>query len=291
MMREVAAEEKSAAKYIKESLKTATSDEKAAIRSALDEAGQDVRQALANTQSQLETIGKQYDEFTSTLTGPPVFGESLTKSIDRQLIKLGKYGTDSKAISKEIAAKTKAYANGATERSELEMIREIKTNKQSEVSYYFDSTGLVLVQDITDQITSDSTFTTTEHIQWYDKNGLVRAWKSNYKNGAKDETAFSDFEGKAYSVEEALQMYSRTGAFQLHFEDFLHSEGDMFLLVNTNNPYNYIAAVKIAMMDDFLIFLQKDKEKYKNKPIAVNSELVDQNGWMFHYYRGGSLMK
>jgi len=126
MMREVAAEEKAAAKYIKGALKEATTDEKAAIRSALDEAGQDVRQALANTQSQLETIGKQYDEFTSTLTGPPVFGESLTKSIDRQLIKLGKYGTDSKAISKEIAAKTKAYANGATERSELEMIREIK---------------------------------------------------------------------------------------------------------------------------------------------------------------------
>ena len=126
MMREVAAEEKNASKYIKATLKDATADEKLAIKSSLDEAGQDVRQALANTQTKLEELGKQYDEFTSTLTGPAVFGETLVKSIDRQLAKLGKYGSDSKAIAKEIAAKTKAYGTGATERSELEMIREIK---------------------------------------------------------------------------------------------------------------------------------------------------------------------
>lgn len=126
MMREVATEEKNASKYIKATLKDASTDEKAAVKASLDEANQDVRQALANTQTKLEELGKQYDEFTSTLTGPSVFGEPLIKSIDRQLAKLGKYGTDSKTIAKEIAAKTKAYGTGATERSELEMIREIK---------------------------------------------------------------------------------------------------------------------------------------------------------------------
>lgn len=127
LLKEVRAEEKSMAKYIKAGLKDATTDEKAAIKSALDEAGQDVRQALANTQSKLEQLGKQYDEFTSTLTGPPVYGDDLTKLVETQAKEIAAYGSEYKAIANEIRSKTKAYGGQqATERSELELIREIK---------------------------------------------------------------------------------------------------------------------------------------------------------------------
>lgn len=124
--RELTKESKALSKSLKDQIGKATSDERDEIVNLLSAADQDVTQALATAQSKLEDIGKGFDEYKSTLTGPPAFGEPLIKSIDKQSVSLGKYGSESKALSSEIRNITKAYGTNLTEGRELQMIRDVK---------------------------------------------------------------------------------------------------------------------------------------------------------------------
>jgi hypothetical protein len=125
--KELTKESKALSKSLKDQISRATSAERDEIVNLLSAADQDVTQALTNAQMKLEDIGKGFDEYKSTLTGAPAFGEPLIKSIDKKSVSLGKYGSESKALSNEIRNITKAYGTNLTEGTELQMIRDIKS--------------------------------------------------------------------------------------------------------------------------------------------------------------------
>jgi hypothetical protein len=71
------------------------------------------------------------------------------------------------------------------------------------------------------------------------------------------------------------------------FNDFLENEADVYLLIETVGKTPYIAALKIERMDDFLSSLYSSKTLYKKKPIQVDYQVINEQGWIFSYYRSG----
>jgi len=172
-----------------------------------------------------------------------------------------------------------------------EITRNLKSKEQHEISYYFKQGQLYLVQDITDWTLRDGEISSDEYILLHENGKAVRAWKNAMVDGVFDPYSYQAAELRSYSPNRALDMFSHEQAFVLHFEDFLETEGDLYLLVNTGQKDNFIAAMKIETMDDFLKALYADKAKFKNAALEVRHQAVNQGGWTFHYYISGGFLR
>lgn len=172
-----------------------------------------------------------------------------------------------------------------------EITRNLKTKEQHEISYYFTNGQLYLVQDITDWTLRDGEISSDEYILLLEQNKAVRAWKNSMVDGDFNPQNYQTADFKDYSPERAIDMFTHERDFVLHFEDFLDSEHDLYLLVNTGKKDNFIAAMKIETMDGFLKELSTHKSKLKNTALKIQHQAVNQGGWTFHYYMSGSFLK
>jgi hypothetical protein len=172
-----------------------------------------------------------------------------------------------------------------------EITRNLKTNEQHEVSFYFNSGQLYLVQDIANMTTGEGEMSSDEYILLYENGSAVRAWKNVLQDGVFDPYKYEAADLKSYNPARAIDMFTHKKEFVLHFEDFLESQGDLYLLVNTGQKENFIAAIKIDSMDDFLQTLYTDKSKFKNVALDLNHQAVNQGGWTFHYYVSGGFLR
>jgi hypothetical protein len=166
-------------------------------------------------------------------------------------------------------------------------MRDTKTNVQSEISYYFDQSGLVLVQELIDSPVSEDEMQTTEYITFYSDEQALRSWSNNWYGGFADPLQYQNTEIRKSDFTEAIDMYSLRGDFALSFDDFLVNDQDTYLLVETVGKTSYIAALKVERLDDFLTELYKNKSKYKKTPIQIDYQVVSEDGWIFSYYRSG----
>lgn len=188
------------------------------------------------------------------------------------------------------ASETKAifwYQND-TLRIIRHQIRDMKTNAHTEISYYFDKTGLVLVQELIDTPVSDDETQTTEYITFYSKEQAIQSWSNNWHGGFADPLQYKSTKTRSYDFNEAIDMYSLTGDFAVSFDDFLVNDSDIYVLVETTGKTPYIAALKVERMDDFLTELYNNKAKYKRRPVEINYQVMNEQGWIFSYYRSGS---
>lgn len=172
-----------------------------------------------------------------------------------------------------------------------EITRDLKTKEQHEISYYFKQGQLYLVQDITDWTLREGEISSDEYILLHEAGKGVRAWINTMVDGAFDPSTYLAGEIINYSPARALDMFSHEKDFVLHFEDFLDSQGDKYLLVNTGQKENFIAAIKLEGMDDFLKELNANKSKYKNAALVIRHQAVNQAGWTFHYYISGGFLR
>lgn len=102
-------------------------DEAEIIKQSVNEAGKDIRQALANNHTRLEEMGAKFDQFRNSLTGPAVLGDDFLKEIDRQVVKMSKYGGAAKSTANEIRSQVKAFQQiNPTEGSEANLVWSIK---------------------------------------------------------------------------------------------------------------------------------------------------------------------
>lgn len=171
-----------------------------------------------------------------------------------------------------------------------ELIKNQKTNEQHEISYYFLKGQLYIVQEIIDS-SSGKEVNSSELVVLFDGKTPVRAWSNSSTDGYFNASNYKDAPTKHYDPSRALAMFSNEQDFVMHFEDFLESGGETYLLVNTGKKTNYIAALKIEKMDAFLSELKSNKEKYKNVPLLIQHQTVNQGGWIFHYYIKGSFIE
>jgi hypothetical protein len=172
-----------------------------------------------------------------------------------------------------------------------EITRNLKTNEQHEISYYFSQGELYLVQDIADTPRNEGETSSHELIVVFKNNKPYRAWENEMVDGYFDPNKYANSDKKNYSPDRAIDMFNHNKSFVLHFEDFLNSDGENYLLVNTGQKDNFIAAIKIEAMDAFLNELSKNKEKFKNAALQINHQAVNQSGWVFHYYINGDFLK
>lgn len=169
-----------------------------------------------------------------------------------------------------------------------EINRTIATNEQQERSYYFKDGKLYLAQEIKD-VPKGNGIESSELIVCYESETPVRAWSNSSFDGVFDPSKYSDSKPVTLSPSRALEMFNCDNSFELNFDDFLETSGERYLLVSTSHQQKYIAAIKINEMDDFLNKLFKDKKKLKNSPIKIQHQIVNQSGWVFHYYIKGEL--
>jgi len=166
-------------------------------------------------------------------------------------------------------------------------IRDLKTNIQSEISYYLDKTGLLLVQELIDVPAADDEMQTTEYLTVYQKEKPVRTWVNEWYGGFADPLQYKDTDLRNSDFSKTIDMYSLQGDFKVTFNDFLENEVDVYLLIETVGKTPYIAALKVERMDDFLSSLYSNKALYKKKPIEVDYQVINEQGWIFSYYRSG----
>ncbi len=173
----------------------------------------------------------------------------------------------------------------------LSVLREWKRNPEShvdhEISYYFKSGALYLVQDIMDSMKQDGTLKSTELLIYHEQGKPVKAWFNNAENGYFDHADYQTTKVKTYTPNRALDMFYHEGNFGLNFDSFLTSGSDLFLLVNSGAQKEFVSAIKINEMDTFLKNLQANPDKFKNKPLKIEHQAVSQEGWLFHYYISG----
>lgn len=172
-----------------------------------------------------------------------------------------------------------------------EIQRNITTNDQTEYSYYFSNGELYLYQEISNQPKNDGSILSKEYVLLYKDGEPTRAWQNEAINGAIDPFNFKEAKTKKVSPDNALDMFNNENNYALHFEDFLETNGELYLLVNTIKGENFISALKVEKMDDFLMELKKDKTKHKNAPLKIKHEAVNDNGWIMHYYVHGTFNK
>lgn len=114
-------------KEVQKLIKQSSKDEAAIIQQSIDEAGKDIRQALANNFDRLKQMGTEFDQFRDSLTGPAVFGDDFLKEVDRQVLKMSKYGGKAESVANEIRSQSKAFQQiNPTEGSEANLIWTIK---------------------------------------------------------------------------------------------------------------------------------------------------------------------
>jgi hypothetical protein len=169
-------------------------------------------------------------------------------------------------------------------------IRDIKTNTQIEKSFYFDNSGLILVQELIDKPISEEEIETTEFITYCQNEKPVRSWTNLWNGGFADPLQYKDTPLRDCDFSETLDMYGLTGNFAVVFDDFLVNDQDTYLLVETMGKSPYIAALKIERMDNFLTELYNNKSKHKRKPIKIEYQVLSEQGWIFSYYRAGSFI-
>lgn len=176
----------------------------------------------------------------------------------------------------------------------LTLIREWKRNlvgkTESETSFYFQKGELYLVQDLEYSIATDGNSRSTEYLLKIENDKPVRAWFNKAENGYLDPLQFKSADIKAYSPNRAMDMFYNENDFVLRFDDFLNSGEDTYLLVNCGENKDLIAALKIENMDGLLRNLNANKEKFKNTPLKIKHQAINQDGWLFHYYVSGELM-
>jgi hypothetical protein len=171
-----------------------------------------------------------------------------------------------------------------------ELIKYQKTNEQHELSFYFLEGQLYLAQEIID-ISSAQGVKSTELLVLYEGKTPVRAWSNSTNDGNFSASNYKDAPTKHYDPSRALAMFYNEKDFVMHFEDFLESGGEIYLLVNTGKKNNYIAALRIGKMDSFLNELNAKKEKYKNVPLFIQHQAINEGGWIFHQYIRGSFLE
>ena len=171
-----------------------------------------------------------------------------------------------------------------------ENTRNLKTNEQHEISFYFKDAKLYLSQDIHD-LSLGEQLNAKELIVIYENDKPIRAWSNSSQNGEFETENYKEATAKSYSPKRALDMFTHDNAFALHFEDFMETNGENYLLLNTGQKDNFITAVKITQMDNFLKTLAGNKTKYKNAAVRINHQPVNQGGWVFHHYVSGEFLR
>lgn len=166
-------------------------------------------------------------------------------------------------------------------------IRDVKSNLQSEISYYFDISGLRIVQELIDTPISEDEMQTSEFLTIYQKEKAVRTWENEWHGGFADPLQYKETEIRSSDFSKTLDMYSLEGDFELTFDDFLVNDIDIYLLVETVGKVPYIAALKVERLDEFLTDLYENKAKYKKKTIQIEYQVINEQGWIFSYYRSG----
>lgn len=170
-----------------------------------------------------------------------------------------------------------------------EMIRNQNTEENHEVSYYFKNGRLHLVQDIGDLPSKDEMIS-SELIVYFENDEPLRAWSNVTNDGVFDASLYKDAQPQSFSPKRSIDMFTHETDFVLHFDGFLETGGDLYLLVNTGTEKSYIAALKINEMDDFLNELRKNEQRHKNAPLHIEHQAVNQGGWVFHYYIRGKFL-
>jgi len=166
-------------------------------------------------------------------------------------------------------------------------IRDLQTNKQLEISYYFEASGLVLVQELIDSPVSEDEMQTEEYITFHQNEKPVRSWSNLWHGDFADPLQYKETSLRNADFLQTIDMYSLKGDFQLKFDDFLVNDQDTYLLVETVGKDAYIAALKVERLDNFLSELYNNKSKYKGSPIQIDYQVVNESGWIFSYYRSG----
>jgi hypothetical protein len=165
--------------------------------------------------------------------------------------------------------------------------RDLKTNQQAEISYYFEASGLVLVQELIDSPIAEDEMQTEEFITFYQNEKPVRSWSNLWHGDFADPLQYNETTLRNTNFLRIIDMYSLSGDFQLKFDDFLVNDQDIYLLTETVGKEAYVAALKVERLDNFLSELYNNKAKYKGTPIQVDYQVVNESGWIFSYYRSG----
>ena len=191
--------------------------------------------------------------------------------------------------NKEEETKSIFWYKGDTVRVIRHQIRNLLNNEQREISYYFGDKGLLLVQELIDVPVSEDEIQTTEYISIYEDEKPKRTWVNKWYGSFADPLQYKDTDLKSHNYQVCLDMFTLEGDFQVTFDNFLENDADVYLLVETIGKEHYIAALKIERMDDFLSTLYNDKVFYKRKKLNLDYQVVNESGWVFSYYRSGSL--
>lgn len=184
-------------------------------------------------------------------------------------------------------AKSIFWYQGDTLRIIRHQTRDLKTNNQTEISFYFSTQGLLLVQELIDVAMEENEIQTTEYISLYENQMPIRSWTSEWYGGFADPLQYKDVAIRNSDFTKPMDMFTLENDFALTFDDFIVNDHDVYLLVETVGETPYIAALKVEQLDDFLSELYNNKSKYKGSPIEIDFQVVNESGWIFSYYRSG----
>jgi len=168
-----------------------------------------------------------------------------------------------------------------------QQVREIPSNIQHEISYYFGKRGLQLVQELVDVPVANEEMESTEYLTLYQKGQPVKTWMNKLYGSFADPLQYKETTLRSDDYTWSHQMFSLEGDFALTFDDFLVNDQDIYLLVETVSKEPYIAALKVEKLDGFLSELYFNKDKYKNRPLQIEYQVVNDQGWIFSYYKSG----
>lgn len=179
------------------------------------------------------------------------------------------------------------WYQGDTLRIIRQQIRDLKTNNQTEISFYFNARGLLLVQELIDSAVDEDEIQTTEYVTLYENQMPIRSWGNDWYGGFADPLQYKDVAIRKSDFTRSMDMFALENDFALTFDDFIVNEHDVYLLVETVGKTPYIAALKVEQLDEFLSELYNNKSKHKKKPIKVDYQVLNEQGWIFSYYRSG----
>jgi hypothetical protein len=173
-----------------------------------------------------------------------------------------------------------------------ELFSNIKSGVFMETSFYFKNGKIHTVLEIIDDSQDSLRKNTSEFLTAFVDGKPTKTWKNYWSSDENDSDPLGYIEEKtarSYNLEHAFDMLNHQGEYQLYFHDFLVNEYDTYLLLETHGKQEFIAALKVTEVNEFIDKLYSNKAAYKKKPVLVQYETVIHQGWTYNHYKNGML--
>lgn len=173
-----------------------------------------------------------------------------------------------------------------------ELFSNIKDGIFIETSFYFKNGKLSTVLEIRDHTKDSINKSTSEQLTAYLDGQPIKTWKNSWSSDENELDPLgyvAEKSPRSYDLQHAFDMLNHQGNYQLFFHDFLVNEYDTYLLLETHGDQEFIAAVKVTEVNDFIDKLYNNKSIYKKKPVLIQYETVVHQGWTYHHYKNGMI--